>query len=494
MSEIRDLLIKGSVWLSVSRAIVNALSVLSTIVLARLLTPSDFGLVALATTMLVIISSMTDLSLSAALVRHAAPSRSHFDTAWTLNAIRGLTLGALFAAAGFPAARLYDDPRLVAVMAALGVSVFMSGLTNPRLIMLQRQLVFRQEVVLNVLQKLTGVLASVSVAYLYNSYWALVIGALAMQATNVIGSYTILPFRPRITFLHLKELLSFSIWLTAGQIINTLNWRFDYLLIGKVLGRTSLGYYSVGSNLAIIPTRETTSPLRRVIFPGFSTIQNNRLRLAAAYQRAQSLITAVALPAGIGAALIADPLVRLTMGQKWEPAIFVVQALASVYALQTLGSLVQPLGMAKGETRLLFFRDLQMLLVRIPIIIAGMLLNGLHGVVVARVLTGLMGAFVNMHLVGRFTGLTVLAQLKANARALTSVAVMSAGVAAALPHLPEMEDPTSLAIRIAASIGLAVILYVGATLLLWTMMGKPAGPESEVQRIVRKALAKLRSA
>lgn len=494
MSTLRGRLIKGSVWLSAARAIVNLLSILSTIVLARLLLPADFGLVALATTMLAIVTSISELSLASALVRHAAPTRTHFDAAWTLNALRGLVLGLLFAAAGFPAANFYGDPRLVGVMAVLGASVFFSGLTNPRSIMLQRDLIFWQEFVLNVVQKLAGVVASIAIAYYYRTYWALVLGTLVMQVTNVLVSYTILPFRPRVSFAHLRELLSFSAWLTAGQIVNTLNWRFDHLLVGKGLGVVALGHYSVGGNLAQIPTRESTAPLTKVIFPGFASIRGDRVRLAAAYQRAQAFVTAVALPAGIGAALIADPLVRLTMGDKWEPVIFVVQVLASVFALQTLGSLVEPLGMANGETKLLFIRNLQLLFIRVPMIIAGMWLGGLQGVVTARVISGVVGIFFAMRLVRRFTGLGLREQLAANLRAFAGSAVMVAGVVLVTPLLTRHTDAHSLFIKIAASVALAAVLYCGTSAVLWAWMGKPAGPERELQQLGAKLFARRHTA
>jgi len=494
MSNISGRLIKGSVWISAARAVTNALSVLSTVLLARFLLPGDFGLVALATTMLMIVSSITELSLSSALIRHAAPTRTHFDAAWTLNALRGLVLGTLFAAAGGLAASIYGDARLIGIMAVLGFSLFLSGLTNPRSIMLQRDLIFWQEFVLNVAQKLAGVIASIAIAYYYKTYWALVIGTLVMQVTNVLVSYTILPFRPRISFAHLKELLSFSLWLTAGQIINTLNWRFDHLLVGKGLSIVALGHYSVGGNLAQIPTRETTAPLTKIIFPGFASIRDDRARLAAAYQRAQAFVTAVALPAGVGTALIADPLIRLTMGDKWEPVIFVVQVLASVFALQTLGSLAEPLGMAQGETRLLFMRNLQLLLIRVPLIVAGMLLGGLKGVVLARVISGVVAIFFALRLVRRFTGLDLRTQLAANLRALASVATMAAGVVLASPYLTQGTDPTSLSLRIAAMCALAALIYCGTSALLWILMHKPPGPEREIQQVGAKILARLRAA
>lgn len=494
MASITTKLIKGSIWLSLSRAIVNALAALSTFVLAWNLAPSDFGVVALGTTILLIVSTVTELSLAEALIRHKAPDESHFSAAWTLNATRGLLLALFFAAFAKPAAILFEEPRLTGVMLALGLSVLMSGLTNPRRIMLQRDLIFRQEFVLAVSQKLAGFVAAVLVAVIYHSYWALVIGTLVTQATNVVVSYLVLPFRPRITFRHMREFFSFSAWLTAGQIVNTLNWRFDYLLVGKMLGNTALGYYSVGSNLAMMPTREATMPLTQTIYPGFASIRDDPPRLTAAYQRVQALVAAVALPAGVGVAVIADPLVRLALGEKWAPATFVIQALASVFALQTLGSLVQPLGMAKGETKLLFMRDTQMLLVRVPVMLAGLMLAGLQGVVIGRVFTGLTSALVNMVLVRRLIGVPVLRQLQANLRALASTAAMAAGVAVASGHLPHAADKPMLALQVATLAALGGFLYCATTFLLWELAGRPPGPEAEVQTIFGKVLTRLRPA
>jgi lipopolysaccharide exporter len=494
MTSISGRLIKGSMWLSLSRAIVNGLAALSTFVLAWYLTPSDFGIVALGMTILLIVTTVTELSLTQALIRHKAPDESHFSAAWTLNAIRGLIVCLLFMACAYPASVLFEEPRLFGVMLALGLSVLMGGLTNPRLVTFQRDLIFWQEFVLSVPQKITGFIASVAIAVIYHSYWALIIGTLVTQATNLVVSYIILPFRPRITFQHMREFFSFSAWLTAGQIVNTLNWRFDYLLIGKMLGGTALGYYSMGSNLAMMATREATTPLTLTIYPGLASIRDNPSRLAAAYQRVQALVTAVALPAGIGVAVVADPLVRLALGEKWVPIIFIIQSLASVFALQTLGSLVQPLGMAQGETRMLFIRSTQMLFVRVPVMVIGVMLYGLQGVVIGRVFTGLLGAIVNMMLVRRFIGVTVLKQLSANVRALVSIAVMAAGVSLASSYLAHTTDKVELALQLAILVALGGLLYCGSSLLLWVLMKRPVGPETEVLKILDKILSKLRRA
>jgi lipopolysaccharide exporter len=494
MNNVSGRLIKGSAWMSASRIVVNVLSLLSTIILARLLVPEDFGIVSLAMTFLAIVTSITELSLSLALVRHAAPAAEHFDTVWTLNALRGLLIGSVFAASGWPLAALYGDERLIGSMAVLGAGTFVAGLTNPRTVLLQRELVFWQEFVLDVTQKLSTFVISLAIAYFYRTYWALLIGFVIGQAASTAVSFVILPYRPRVGFKHFRDLMSFSGWLAGGQIVNTLNWRFEYLLIAQSLGMGPLGHYSVGSNLAQIPTRETTSPLMTVIYPGFATIRNDPQRLAAAYQRAQSLLTAIALPAGFGAALIADPLIRLTMGDKWEPIIFVVQLLAAIFALQTLGSLSTPLAMARGETRLLFQRNVLMLIVRVPLILAGLMMAGLKGIVVARLVSGVFSILVSMQLVQRFTGLGLQQQLAANMRALVSIAAMIGGVVSLAPFLGNESDALSLLARILITGAAGALVYCGTSLALWMAMRKPSGPEHELKLLLSKLLAKLRVA
>jgi lipopolysaccharide exporter len=493
MTDLTNRLIKGTAWLSFARAIVNALSVLSTFALARLLAPADFGLVALCTTLMLVVTEVTELSLAQALVRHDAPSREHFDTAWTLNATRGLLLGITFGLAGLPVAQLYSDSRLVNIMIALGASIVLSGLVNPRQVLLTRQLIFWQEFVLTVGQKFVGVVASVAIAYYYHSYWALVIGILLTQATNVVISYMVIPYLPRVRFTHAKELFSFSLWLTAIQIVNSVNWRFDTLFVGKLLGNVALGHYSIGNTLAQLPTRETIGPLRQTLFPAFATFRDDAERLAAAYQRAQAVVTLIALPAGIGAALVADPLIRLIMGEKWVPAIFVVQALAAVFALQTLGSAADSLGMAKGATRLLFLRGLQMLLMRLPVVVIAMWQFGMTGLISARVLTGLLGIWVNMHIVRQLTDLSIRAQLTANARSLTCAAVMvmtSLGVTVMFP--PSVgASPSMLLAEVLAVGATAVASYVVATVMLWRILQRPPGPEREILNLLKKLSTKL---
>lgn len=488
----KDKLAKGVLWLGAAKVIINLLALFSTLLLARLLTPEDFGLVALATTMLTIISAVTELSLASALIHHNDPTDTHFHTAWTLNLSRAVIVGILFCAAAPIAAWGFKEPRLLNIMLVLGASVVMAGFNNPKTVMLTRNLVFWQEFVITVSQKFAGFLVGITIAIIYKSYWALVGGAIASQLIGIIVSYFIIPFRPKFSFTHAKELWSFSIWLTLGQIVNTINWRLDYMLIGGYLGRPALGYYSVGDNLAGMPTREVIGPLETTLFPGFTQIAHDNNRLKLAYRSAQSLITTIALPAGVGVALIAHPLVVLAMGAKWLPAVDVIQVLACVFAFQTLCSPVHPLAMAKGETKLLFHRDLLSFVIRVPTIIIGMYFWGLLGIIYARVLANVIGITINMHLVYRLIGTGILEQLFANTRSIVSVAVMSIGVITLEYFVGRDGTPLVLAIKIGAFATTGAMLYVSVHLALWFIAKKPTGPESEIINMALKIVSKIK--
>ena len=137
MSTIRARVLRASIWITAARAATNLLSALSTIVLARLLVPADFGLVALATSMLVVLQAFTELSLSQALIHTRNPTPEHYNTAWSLGLVRGLLIGLGFALVAPFAASGYSEPRLQDVMFALAISVVAGGLQNPKLVMLK---------------------------------------------------------------------------------------------------------------------------------------------------------------------------------------------------------------------------------------------------------------------------------------------------------------------------------------------------------------------
>jgi lipopolysaccharide exporter len=486
-------LAKGAAWLAATRVVVNIASFANTLLLARLLVPADFGLVALATTATTIITSVTELSLASALVQHKDPTEDHFHTAWTLNFVRSSLICVVISALAEPIAWLYGDPRLVPILLIIAATTLFGGLLNPKLVIFSRDLIFRQEFVLGVSQRIAGLVVATVVVLIYRSYWALIAGMMATQLVALLVSYLLKPYRPRLKMNRVRELLSFSVWLTLAQVVNTLNYKFDQLVIGYFLGSASLGYYTVGDSLAVLPTREATTPLAQTLFPGFVQLSSDRWRLRHAYQRAQAVLCAVGLPIGFGFAAVARPLILLTMGPKWLPAVFIIQYLSCIFALQTLSSTLQPLAMAVGETRRLFGRDVLNLVLRLPLVVGGLYADGLAGIVYARCISGMLSSLINMIMVRRLLDLSLLAQLAANKRSLVSVVLMMAIMHVTAGMVVGDSSPLLLA-KIAAMTATGGLGYVGALYVLWRGSGQPPGPESEMLHVAARILMPKASA
>ncbi|KKM76271.1 hypothetical protein LCGC14_1381840 [marine sediment metagenome] len=483
-------LARGATWIAASRILISLVGLANTLVLARLLVPDDFGLVAIAISVSAIVTSMTELSLAQAIVQHKEPTDSHYDTAFTLNFLRAACVGAILAVVGIPAAALYDDPRLIGIFFALAVSTLVIGAINPRLAQMSRDLVFWQDFATRSADKLVGFFVALAVALIWQSYWALILGIIAGQTTSLILSYIIQPYRPRFDVSKWRDLMSFSIWVGLGQAVNTINWRFDQLILGYVLGNAALGHYSVGDRLAVLPTREATAPVAQAVFPGFAKLADDPERLKRAYQRAQSVLMLVALPIGVGLAVAAEPLVLLALGEQWLPSVVVIQFLASIFAVQTIASMVQPLSLGLGRSKILFHRSLINLCIRVPLTLIGLLTGGFIGLLIARSAAALISICVNLYLVQKILGLSVVQQIAVNVRSLMGVVVMAAAV-----HVVGLQFGEGglgvQAVKVVGMIGTGIVMYPTSVLLLWLGAGRPAGPEQEIIDVAGKLKAKI---
>jgi len=489
MTEMRKQLAVGSIWTAGVRAGVSLMGVANTIILARLLTPEDFGLVAVAAVIFAIISAFTALSLAEALIQHANPKRAHYDSAWTLGVLRGLAVAVSLSMVGVFFA-LFGDPRLAFIMYAFGFTAFIGGLRNPKIIDFQRRLSFKQELLIQLAEKLAGLIAAVTIAVIYQNFWAIVIGSLVSQIISVLLSYALIPFLPRISLHQWRNLLSFSGWVALGSGVREVNWRGDQLMVGAVLGAPALGQYNVGGRLASLPVQESVAPLVHVLFPAFAKLQGETDKLQSAYLRAQRLLVLVAMPVGVGLSLIAAPLVEFAMGEKWATAGLVIQVLSTLFALQAIATPFAPMAMGLGRTRLIFIRDVINLVVRYPILIAGFFAGGLVGLLAAR---GVTTAFIlgqDLYLGRKLTGASFKRQIFSSWRVGIAVIVMVTVVLG----LQFAEINAATVFDLGVLIVAGAVSYIGATIALWLSSGKPDGPEREVIDMARMFAAAFKPA
>jgi O-antigen/teichoic acid export membrane protein len=221
-------------------------------------------------------------------------------------------------------------------------------------------------------------------------------------------------------------------------------------------------------------------------------VREDAARLKAAYIRAQSLVSSLALPIGAGVALTAEPLILLTLGAKWAQSIPVIQAMAAIGALQSLSQLAYPLTMALGQTKLLFRRDVMLLIIRLAGLVTGGLLYGLPGVIGGSVLTVSIMIVINAFLVKELTGLPILKQFGANRRTLVAVSAMAAAVLLIRSASYSDFSPIQLILALVAEVALGAVVYLGTLVALWKIEGSPTGPESEVFDMARKVWRRLK--
>lgn len=492
MGSIRSRIASASIWLASAKLITNALSTISIFFLARILDPSDFGIVALATSITAVIGSATELSLSQALINIKEPTAQHYQTAWTLSLLRALLIALVVCVCSSLIAVSSGEPRIEYVLYALAGTIVITGLKNPGLAMLERRLVFKQALLLAISTNLIAFIVSIVLALTTHSYWALVGGTAAGQIASVIFSYLIIPFKPKFHLSKSSELWRFSVWLTLSELVTTLNYRFDQILVGYFLGRGELGFYTVGGRVAQLPGREAVRPVTATLFPAFSLVQDDPARLRAAYARVQTLVTYVALPISALVALVADLLVPLVMGDKWVPAVIVVQVVAAATALETLGSLADPLAMSRGQTRTIFGRNCLKLAVRLPLIVAGAFVGGLNGLLSLRALAGLIGVFIDMSLVNTLIGIGIFEQLRQNFRSFAALIAMAGANVALRLFLPNGSKPTEILFQILLLCTASCAVYVVTTFLIWWMTGRREGPEYELFHIALSLRSRLK--
>ncbi|MBB3595712.1 PST family polysaccharide transporter [Rhizobium sp. BK529] len=482
----------ASIWLLTGVFYSRVANLAMIIILARILVPADFGLVALGTTLLTILTTVTDLSLANALIHHKDANKEDFDTAFTLSAIRGLALSAVMIGSGFVMAHIYNDSRLIGVCLGLSSRPLLNGLKSPHFIRYSKDLDFKTVAFSEAMEYTAQLVVSVALALATNSYWAIVAGAVAASCSGIVVSYIYAPYRPSISFGSWRKILDFSIWLTFNQFVSVIGSRFDNFLAGGLLGISAFGAYNVGNNISAMITQSAAQPLERVLFPSFAKMTHDNARLKQAYQKSQASFFAIGMPLGVGLALVAEPFVYLMLGPNWSIAAKVIQFIAPVLGIQIVFGPANALAYAVGATRNLFNRGIVLLVLRVPIVFIGLYFFGMTGLLIARVVSGgVLVSVVNFYLVRSLTGLRIWDQLFVTWRSWVSGVAMVLSVlvtGAALPPVDSSHTAT-LALFVMSVVGAAV--YCSSHALLWVLAGRPSlAVEAEIAGVIKKFLGR----
>jgi O-antigen/teichoic acid export membrane protein len=480
----------GAGWVIGFRLVTRLLGIASTLTLVRLLGPGDFGLVALASSFAQTVDAFANLSPHEAVIRERAPDRAMYDTAFTMSFLRGLVTACVVAAGSAPAANFFHEPRLAPVLLALALSTLIGSVENIACVDFLRDFRFHKEFQLWTIPRVIQVIATVGFALLWPTYWALVFGILTGRTIRTGLSYVMRPYWPRLTLSAWRRITGFTIWSWAIYMVSMLRDRCDVVLVGRFFSSAQVGIYTLAGEIASLPSSELVEPLCRACFPSFSQLRHSGLGVAQTYLRLLGATALLVLPAGVGIAMVADPLVRVAFGPNWLAAIPLIQIFGIAAAVGALGGIATTLFSAHAMLRTTFTVILAGGVVRFGLMLA--LLPG--GTLLTAALIGVsVGLCEQVAIIGvvmvRFH--VRLAEL---ARALWRSVLGAAAMGGALVWLglglvQVTAAPWTQMLGTAAA---GAAIYVAVVGLAWAASGCPAGPERDLLALAGGVLRRLR--
>jgi len=480
-SALRQLL-HGSAWQLSLRWAVRLTGLVSTVVLARLLTPEDYGIVAIATVIYGTIEVFSQVGVYNSVIRHPSPTREHYDSAYTLSLLLGFVL-ALIVLAVTPLTTFYfHEPRATPVLEVLALRSALGGFQNVAVLNFQRHFQFHKQFSLNVSSTLIGFVAVIVSGFILRNYWALVIGIMAKQIAFVFMSYIIEPYRPRITLVKAPELFAFSFWTLFRNIGNYAFDQVEKFAIGGAMGAASMGRFEVGRDLAYSPIVEIVTPFSFALFPVMARLQNEPQKRRQVFLQALYWSSLFCASLAIGTALVASDAVHLILGPKWDSISPMMPWLAlscGVLGLtSSIYSFLDSIGRANLSARLQWSRVLMLGVVAFPVTFYFRDLQAI--------------AFARFAVCCAITPPLFFALREPLSMSMRDFAVvlwrpLVAGLAmAAVVLMLNALLPVPGTWRLVADAAVGALMFTLALMVLWYLVGSPEGPEEIFWRQVRR--------
>lgn len=323
MKDLKHKVVRGSIAKIISQIAYLALRLGSLVILARLLDPKDFGLVAMVTGFTGIFSIIKDAGLSMATVQRDTLSHEQMSTLFWINAMLGLALAFLIIAIAPLIVAFYSEPRLFWVAMALAADFFFIGITAQHSALLQRQMRFGAISVIEFFTQFTGSAVAIFLAAYGYGYWALVAQVVTLPVISTIGTWAVarwIPGMPRRK-IGIRSMLLFGGTITLNNFIVYIAFNFEKILMGRFWGAEALGMYGKAFQLINLPFDTLNSAIHGVAFSALSRIQDDPNRQNRFFLKGYSLLLTLTFPIIIACAVFAEDIILVVLGTKWEDAV-----------------------------------------------------------------------------------------------------------------------------------------------------------------------------
>jgi O-antigen/teichoic acid export membrane protein len=384
--------ILGAIWSMTGHGVGNLLRMAASLVITRLLFPEAMGIMTAVNAFLVGIQMLSDLGVLQAVVRSRRGDEPDFlNTAWTLNIVRGGILYVFALALTWPMSLFYHEPQLLGILPVSSLLVIIYAFRSPAFWTAERHLAIRKLVIMEFFVYLVQIATTITLAAIYRSVWALVLGRLASALVHVVLTYIFLKsHRPRLRWdsAAWREILDFGKWIFLSSGLTFVAGYLDRMLLGHLVGMALLGIYGLARNLSILFESVVDRLSEDIIFPALSeVVRKSRERLRSIYYRARLMLDLMFLPASGVLVMVGGGLVRLMYDDRYHAAGWMFQLLIVRAAIGTILAPCQACLVSLGNSRVVFLRSLVRGISMATIVPLGWYLAGTRGLCIGVVVS-----------------------------------------------------------------------------------------------------------
>ncbi|WP_152267599.1 MOP flippase family protein [Agriterribacter humi] len=392
---------KGLKWSVIDQVVRQFITLVISGILSRLLTPAEYGLLGMVTVAIGFLQVFKDIGLGSSIIQKQGITAEEQSTIFWLSIMIGLVLALMLVLTAPLIADFFNEPQLTLLIRVMSLNFLFSSMAIVPDALIQKAIDFKSYFYRNLGTTLLGGLLGIGLAFKGFGVWALVGQSLLTSFAGLIISFRMVQWRPQWIFNKtlLKSHLRFSLPLLGDSSINYWVRNIDNLLVGKFLGAVSLGIYNRAYGLMLLPLRQISSTISRVMFPSFALIQHDAALIWDQYCKMMSLVAMATFPLMAFLGVYAHEVILIVYGPGWMEVVPLLKILSFLGAVQSIATLAGPVYYAKGKTLLLFRVGLVSKTLMIAGIILGLVYGGLTGMVWCYLLSSMIAFFVEVYFV-----------------------------------------------------------------------------------------------
>lgn len=351
--------IRGGGWLILMKISGVLFELIKALVLARLLTPQDFGLFGIVMLAIAVIEAFSQSGFHTALIQRKENTEKYLDTAWSIQVLRGFILFSILFFTAPLVSTFFKEPRIVVLLQVVSISVILRGMTNIGIVFFDKELKFHKQFIYEMTGNTASLIVGIVLAFQLRSVWALIWANIVGVTTRCILSYILHPYRPlfRLNRAQSAELFRFGRWMSGYTIVIFAWQQLDRLIIGKVLNAAALGIYQMAYRIANLAISQVSLTASTVMFPAFAKIQHEKNRLGRAFLDVFEFTVSIILPLTVFTFFAASDIVHVLLGSKWAESILPLKILSLAGFLGALENTSTPLFIGIGRPELEFWKS-----------------------------------------------------------------------------------------------------------------------------------------